>query len=161
MSRSQHRRKGVDTDTGKTRPKERTPSFQLRLVMQSDPRFLSVVRSTIGELASVLGGSDEESRATMLAIDEALTNVIRHSYHGERNKPIRLICDVRNLSLNVRIVDQGAPPDMAKVCACDPAAPEPGGRGTHVIKEVMDVVRYERTRAGNQLRLRKDFRKRT
>jgi anti-sigma regulatory factor (Ser/Thr protein kinase) len=129
--------------------------------MQSDPRFLSVVRSTIGRLASVLGGSDEESTATMLAIDEALTNVIRHSYHGAQDRPIRLICDVRNLGLNVRIIDQGAPPNMAKVCACDPAAPEPGGRGTHVIREVMDVVRYEKTRAGNQLRLRKEFRKQT
>jgi hypothetical protein len=45
--------------------------------MPSHPRFLSVVRHTIGELASVQGGSEAESRATVLAIGEDLTNVMR------------------------------------------------------------------------------------
>ncbi len=148
---------GID-ETGTSRNK-RAPSFQLRVVMPSDPRFLSVVRSTIGQLVSVMGGSDEESRATTLAIDEALTNVIRHAYRGEPDKPIKLICDVRTLGLEVRIIDQGLPPNMANICACDPAAPEPGGRGTHIIREVMDLVSYERTGDGNQLRLRKEFSK--
>jgi len=93
----------------------------------------------------------------MLAIDEALTNVIRHAYHGEPDKRIKLICDVRTVGLEVRIIDQGLPPNMANICACNPAAPEPGGRGTHIIREVMDLVSYERTGEGNQLRLRKEF----
>jgi anti-sigma regulatory factor (Ser/Thr protein kinase) len=127
--------------------------------MPSDPRFLSLVRNAVGQLASILGGSEEESRATMLAIDEALTNVIRHAYQGAQDKPIRLMCDVRNMGLDFRIIDQGIPPNLARICACDPTACEPGGRGTHIIKEVMDLVSYERTGEGNQLRLRKEFRR--
>lgn len=136
---------------------ECAPGFQFSLVMPSDPRFLSVVRSTIGQLTLTLGGSEEESTATMLAIDEALTNVIRHAYHSQQDRQIKLVCEARSLGLEFRIFDQGDPPDMAKVCACDPAVPEPGGRGTHVIREVMDVVKYERTREGNRLTLRKEF----
>ena len=144
-------------DKTKARSDSQVPGFQLRIVMPSDPRFLPVVRSTIGQLASVLGGSDEESRATMLAVDEALTNVIRHAYKAEPDRPIKLICEVRNLGLDLRIIDQGLAPDMARICACDPSLPKPGGRGTHIIKAVMDVVSYERTEEGNQLRLRKEF----
>jgi len=125
--------------------------------MPSDPRFLPVVRTTIGQLAVVLGGGEEESRATMLAVDEALTNVIRHAYQGEPDRPIKLICGVRSLSLDIRIIDQGLAPNITRICACDPSLPEPGGRGTHIIKAVMDVVSYERTGEGNQLRLRKEF----
>ena len=142
-----------------TRSNEGTPSFRLRLVMPSDPRFLSVVRTTIGQLSTVLGGTEEESRATMLAIDEALANVIRHAYHDQQDRPIKLVCEARNFGLDFRIIDQGAPPNMARVCACDPSAAEPGGRGTHVIREVMDVVSYEQIKDGNQLRLRKEFKK--
>jgi anti-sigma regulatory factor (Ser/Thr protein kinase) len=125
--------------------------------MPSDPRFLPVVRSTIGQLAWVRGGREEESRAAILAVDEALTNVIRHAYKAEPDRPIKLICEVRNLGLDLRIIDQGLAPDMARICACDPSLPKPGGRGTHIIKAVMDVVSYERTEEGNQLRLRKEF----
>jgi anti-sigma regulatory factor (Ser/Thr protein kinase) len=139
------------------RPLDVVPSFELRIVMASDPRFLSVVRHAIAALAEVLGSSEAESRATVLAIDEALTNVIRHAYHGEDNRPIKLACTARGLRLDLRITDQGEAPDMTRICAHDPAAPEPGGRGTHVIRDVMDVVSYERTREGNRLTLRKEF----
>jgi anti-sigma regulatory factor (Ser/Thr protein kinase) len=107
--------------------------------MASDPRFLSVVRHAIGALA------------------DALTNVIRHAYHGEEDKPIRLACSAMGLRLDLKITDHGAAPDMSRICARDPAAPEPGGRGTHVIRDVMDVVSYKTTKAGNRLTLRKEF----
>jgi len=51
----------VDVSKTMSQSNERTPRFQLRLVMSGDPRFLSVVRVTISQLASVPGGSEVDA----------------------------------------------------------------------------------------------------
>jgi hypothetical protein len=61
---------GSASHRAKNPPHESQPRFELRVSMPSDPRFLSLVHNAVGQLASILGGSEEESRATMLAIDE-------------------------------------------------------------------------------------------
>lgn len=127
--------------------------------MPSDPRFLPVVRSAVGELACALGCGEQECRAVALAVDEALTNVIRHAYHNRYDRPIELLCEQRDNGLEFTILDMGEAPDPAKLCAGEPGIAEPGGRGTHVIREVMDTVCYTTTPEGNRLRLEKKFQK--
>src|ERR1700734_1495171 len=65
-------------------------SVLLTLKFQSDPKMLCVVRAALGQLTEMLGLSPEACRAVVLAVDEALTNVIRHAYLGQTDKPVEL-----------------------------------------------------------------------
>lgn len=123
--------------------------------MPSHPRFLSLIRAAIGELASVYGLPDNECRGITLAVDEALANIIRHAYRGDANRAIEVNCRAWADRLEFTLLDQGEPPDLERIAAQPLDDEALGGRGTHIIRMVMDEVCYERVPWGNQLRLSK------
>ena len=128
-------------------------SVHLKLVMPSDARFLCVVRAAVGELALVYGLSEELSRGVTLAVDEALANVIRHAYRNRSDQEMEVNCRIADGQMVFTLLDQGEPPDPARICGQPLDDTSLSGRGTHLIKAVMDEVRYERVPGGNQLTL--------
>src|SRR5208283_5232109 len=128
-------------------------SFQLRLVMPSHPRFLPIVRATVGELGLLCGLSEESSRGVTLAVDEALANIIRHAYKNLYDQEIELNCHVRADQLEFTLVDRGEPVDPARICGQPLDEVSLSGRGTHLIRAIMDEMHYERIPEGNQLTL--------
>ena len=127
----------------------------LKFVVPSDPRCLAMIRAAVGELSLAFGLSRKECRSVILAVDEALANVIRHAYHGASDGPIEIDCHGSEGRLEFTILDQGESPDAARLGAHPLDAVSLGGRGTHIIRTIMDEVRYERVPRGNQLRLSK------
>jgi len=134
-------------------------SLHLKLSMSSDPRYLPVVRGAIGPLAAAMGWDESDSRAITLALDEALANIIRHAYHNCLDGRIELECRETPEGLEVTLLDNGEPPDRTKICARAIACDQPGGLGTHIIKDVMDTVSYQATPMGNRFVATKQFRK--
>jgi anti-sigma regulatory factor (Ser/Thr protein kinase) len=128
-------------------------SFHLRVVMSSDPRYLSIVRAAVGQIGLVLGLTDDSCRGVTLAIDEAVANIIRHAYKNRYDQEIELNCSAGPDQLEFTLVDQGEPADPAKICAQPLDEVSLSGRGTHLIKATMDEMHYERIPKGNQLRL--------
>ena len=128
-------------------------SIHLRLDMPSNPRFLSVVRAAIDELSMTVGLPKEECNAVILAVDEALANIIRHAYKSRHDERVEFHCLVNEEQMEFTLLDQGEAPDPARICA--PCADEfaLSGRGTHLIREIMDVVTYKKVPEGNQLKL--------
>jgi anti-sigma regulatory factor (Ser/Thr protein kinase) len=127
----------------------------LKFLVPSEPRFLAVVRAAVGELGAVCGLSDRECRGITLAVDEALANVIRHAYHGDSGGTIEVNCRARDGQLEFTVLDQGEPPNPARLCPHPLDDVSLSGRGTHLIRMAMDEVCYERVPGGNQLRLSK------
>jgi anti-sigma regulatory factor (Ser/Thr protein kinase) len=117
--------------------------------MCSRPCCLPIVRATVGQLASMVGWDEAESRAITLAIDEALANVIRHAYHGRTDQRIELHCDAREGELQFRLRDTGDAPDPSLICAREVGCDKIGGLGTHIIRDVMDTVSYQTGDEGN------------
>jgi anti-sigma regulatory factor (Ser/Thr protein kinase) len=130
-------------------------SLEFRIRMASDPRLLSVVRSTISELAAISGFQDDQCRAIALAVNEALCNVIRHAYQNRRDQEIELNCQPHSDCLEFTVLDRGEPADLSRVCAQPLDDVSLGGRGTHLIRQIMDEVCYERVAEGNRLLLKK------
>jgi len=128
-------------------------SFHLKFVMPSHPRYLCIVRAAVGELALVHGLPEESSQGLTLAVDEALANVIRHAYKGRHDQEIELNCRIVEGRLEFTLLDCGEAPDPARICGQPLDDVSLGGRGTHLIKAVMDEVCYERVPQGNQLKL--------
>lgn len=133
--------------------------LQVRFAMPSDPRYLPVVRGTVGTLAAAIGWDECDCRAITLAVDEALTNVIRHAYHSRTDGLIELECRENGEGLEITLLDNGEAPDKSSICARELGCDKPGGLGTHIIKKVMDSVSYEKSADGNRFVARKILRK--
>jgi len=127
--------------------------FQMKLA--SDPRLLAVVRGTVAQLTEALGFETSQCRKITLAVNEALSNVIRHAYKNECDHEIELNCEAEDDCLEFTFVDRGEPADPARICSQPLDEVALGGRGTHLIRQVMDEVRYDRLSDQNRLRLKK------
>jgi len=129
--------------------------------MPSNPLYLPVVRGAISPLAAAMGWGESDCRAITLALDEALANVIRHAYHNRADGLIELECHESADGLEITLLDKGDAPDKSKICARALACDQLGGRGTHIIQDVMDTVSYQATPAGNRFVATKRLRKAT
>ena len=137
----------------------------LKLELYSDPKLLSAVRGALERLTEVLGFSAPECRSVTRAVDEALTNIMRHCYRGRLDQPIEVFCSrIRRRAavgpdqgLEILLRDRGPAVDPAKLRGRRLDEIRPGGLGLHLIRQSMDTVQYRRTRGANQFRLVKYF----
>lgn len=106
---------------------------------------------------------EAESRAIVRSVDEALANVIRHAYKGQRGLPIEVSCwrlapdpDAplsKPAGLEILLSDSGPPVDLAKLRGRPLEEIRPGGLGLHFMKQSMDVVEFGRKNGKNLLRM--------
>ncbi|MFN7995463.1 MAG: ATP-binding protein [Bryobacteraceae bacterium] len=118
--------------------------------MPSDPRYLPVLRGAICPLAAAVGWEEPDCQAITLALDEALANIIRHAYHNRADGMIEVECRETPEGLEITLQDRGDPPDHSRICARKVGCDQPGGLGTHIIRDVMDKVTYQALPGGNQ-----------
>ena len=120
-------------------------SATLRLHFPSDPRFLSALRAMIGSVAEMIGFGEKEVGMLQLALNEAVTNIIRHSLKNDFDRTIELELELAERVLEVVLRDDGEP--AVEVFDCRPAAPSPdrpGGTGLFLMHECLDKIQYER-----------------
>lgn len=134
------------------------------LKIAADPAKLCQVRDVLREIAKGLKLSEEETGKIILAIDEALTNTIRHGYGGPCCQPIfvNVVCSIdaetqrRRFECVIRDMGKQVDPDTIKGRNLDEI--RPGGLGVHIIRSVMDEVEYScPTEGGMKLKMVKFF----
>lgn len=136
-------------------------AFLLKLELRSHPTLLCVVRGALEPLMDMLGFSPEQNRAIIRAVDEAVSNIMRHSYHGRPNLPIEVYCNRLQRRTNgeteqgieILLFDCGPAVDTTKIPARSLDEIRPGGFGLHIIRGSMDSVQYKRAGRLNRLRL--------
>ena len=151
----------VKRPVGKRKPTKVSRTFLLKLELRSHPTFLCVVRGALEPLMESLGFSGEENRAIIRGVDEAVSNIMRHSYHGCPDKPIDVYCNRLERRANGRseqgvevlLFDCGPAVDTTKIQPRPLDEIRPGGLGLHIIRGSMDEVEYKRAGRMNRLRL--------
>lgn len=128
-------------------------NFHLKLVVPSDPRFLSIARAAVSEACAICGLGEEVCKGVTLAVDEALANVIRHAYKNRHDQEMELDCEANSERIVFRLFDQGEPPDPARICGEPLNDTSLSGRGTHLMRAIMDEMIYEQSQGKNVLRL--------
>ena len=81
-----------------------------------------------------------------MAVEELFTNMVK--YGASRSREILVGIEKSDSHLNIRLVDFDSEPfDLTDLDAVDTSAPlekrRPGGLGIHLVKCIMDEVRYE------------------
>jgi anti-sigma regulatory factor (Ser/Thr protein kinase) len=135
--------------------------FLLKLELRSQPNLLCVIRGALAPLMESLGFSGEHSRAIIRAVDEAVSNIMRHSYRGRPDQPIEIYLNrlqrrsngATEQGVEILLFDSGPAVDTTKLEARPLDEVRPGGLGLHIIRGSMDTVEYKRTGRLNQLRL--------
>jgi len=131
--------------------------FRATFVISSEPRLLPALRGAMEQITAVFGWNQTDCRAIALALQEALTNKIRHAYRNRPDGVITMEIQARENDMEFRLTDQGDPPDPGKICARAAGSLTPGGLGTHIIRDVMDSVFYSSSAEGNHVVLIRRF----
>jgi serine/threonine-protein kinase RsbW len=135
------------------------------LAVYSNPRWLFVVRGAVERLTETLGFPAVQCRSITRAVDEALTNIVRHSYDNRFDQPIALYfrsakrCQHGEIEsgLEILLCDRGRAIDLNMLRGRPLEQIRPGGLGLHLIRQAMDTVEFTRKGLTNQLRLVKYF----
>lgn len=135
-------------------------AYDIEMRLLSQPRYLCVARAAIGAAVEKLGYGDGPSGQIMLAVDEALANVIRHGYEGREDQPIWLRFRPTGQpgaeGFEIVIDDQAPQVDPEQIKGRDLEEIRPGGLGVHIIRKIMDHVEYTaRPEGGMRLKMTK------
>jgi serine/threonine-protein kinase RsbW len=133
--------------------------------MVSEPRLTVRVAAGQDGLRAAVSALDRFETAHALdpeaawpvhvALDEVLSNVVRHGTAGRQNPVIEVTFALVAGSLEVTVVDDGPEWDPLALPPPDTAAPlearRPGGLGVHLVRNLMDRVTYTRQDDRNRL----------
>lgn len=126
----------------------------------SDPSMLKIVRTGISQICSMMGFPRSIRNNIVLAVDEACSNIIKHAYNNNPDKPIIIAVKMDSDKLEINLRDYGERVDLKEIKSRKLDDVRPGGLGVHLIKSVMDEVIYENgPDLGNRLHLVKYLKK--
>lgn len=90
-----------------------------------------------------------------LALEEVFSNIVRHGYGDGRPHEIAVRIERLRGRVRIQVDDDGRPFDPLRAPEADVAAPlderRPGGLGIHLVRRLLDQIRYQRRPDGNRL----------
>jgi serine/threonine-protein kinase RsbW len=89
----------------------------------------------------------------LLALDEAVSNAIRHGSRG--GEPVRVSVDSDGDWVEMSVRDGGPTPRLPRLPAEPPPLLKTGGRGLWLILQLVDEVRLQRIEDGTRLTMRR------
>jgi len=128
------------------------PMDHLRLVWQTGETLLE---------AMPFAEDPEGTRYNiLLALQEMVTNVLRHAYARDESLPIELVFRRSEEEFSVTLRDQGPPfdpleHDTSSIEESDQMPSAVGGYGIYIARMVMDHLHYSRSGGWNCLSMRK------
>src|ERR1700746_3572541 len=138
------------TSKGQERKPGHRGGLLLMMALYSNPKWLAIVRAAVERLTETLGFKAEHCRSITRAVDEALTNIVRHSYSNRRDQPITMYFrkarrkqekEVQH-GLEIILCDRGPVADASKWRGRLFGEIRPGGLGLHLIHDAMDIVDF-------------------
>jgi sigma-B regulation protein RsbU (phosphoserine phosphatase) len=129
----------------------------MRLEISGNPRLSCLLRKFVSQASEMAGFCENEANMITLAVDEAFTNIIRHTYQMDLGKRIYVrLFFTENDHIEIELKDDGPPLEVANIKNRCLEEIRPGGLGVHFIQSIMDTVEYlPQETMGNVVRMRK------
>lgn len=121
---------------------------ELSIVIPPQTALLKMVVELSRHIATINQFSPADAQKIALAIDEAITNVIKHSYRNKMDDDITMEFYTSADGLKIRIIFTGVPPVLGVIGVdLDKMIREKkkGGLGVELIRRIMDSVQYQTT----------------
>ncbi len=129
----------------------------LSICIAAELNSLAEIRRFVEETATALGMDPAVIPDVVLAVDEAVSNIIAYGYQGQGGT-VEIEVSQEEDALVIRIRDEAAPFDPTSVPPPDMILSleqrTPGGLGIHLIRQIMDEMTHCVTpQGGNELTL--------
>jgi serine/threonine-protein kinase RsbW len=123
-------------------------------------RDLNDIRDYVERAVVMLGGSEDDAGDLVLAVNEAVTNVLLHGY-GDAPGPLSVCVEADGHELRVILADEAPhfdpttvpPPDIHRPLEERPL----GGLGIHMMRQLTDALLYRAAEGGNELAFVKHY----
>jgi len=131
---------------------------EIRLTLPNDLEELARVNELASSFLERHGIAPDTVYVTNLALEEVLSNVIRHGYEDANRHEISVRLRIDAGRVELQVVDDGRAFDPLSAAEVDVLAPleerPVGGLGIHLLRKMASHVRYERANGRNQLHVR-------
>lgn len=130
-------------------------SFELK----NDLSELETLCQHLNKFGHVSGLSEACITDINICLDELFTNIVSYGFTDDLEHIIRFTINMDNNVLIVNIEDEGIPFNPLE--KKDPEIPADlidvriGGLGIHIVRKLMDDIRYKRERGKNKLTMKK------
>lgn len=129
-----------------------------RIVLRGALAETSHLAVWVQSLAACYGIDDQLQFAIHLCLEEVVSNIIRHGYAPDTAEPVTIEFSRPRQGQLVFTIEDFAPPFnplLAPEMPLVDTAGEPaiGGRGIRLLRAFAHTLQYERTAAGNRLRI--------
>src|ERR1700676_5361520 len=126
----------------------------LTLTIPSDLRLMPLVRGFVEGVCQIGRFDPRTTNAVVLATHEAASNVICHAHRDLPETPLQIQCRLGPAEIEIRVLDEGTPFDLAAIPDLDPTELRIGGRGVFLMRALMDELHCgPREKRGNSLRM--------
>lgn len=119
---------------------------ELSITIPSKTELLKMVVELTKHIATINQFRSGDSQKIALAVDEAITNVIKHSYLWKKDKDIRLEFFTNDNGLKIKIIFTGIPPVLSRE-GVDLnryiKEKRKSGLGLELMRKIMDSVEYK------------------
>lgn len=119
---------------------------KVHLRLPNDPEYLPVAQAFIRETASRFGLGGSSLGQIEVASEEAVINVIKHTYDVEENDTFEIVCEKLTNGIRVIIKERGIPFDPNLAPRYQPAADiedaDSSGLGIFLMRELVDECTF-------------------
>jgi len=126
----------------------------LELTVPSHPKHGSVTRAVVSQVSRNMDFEEKAVDGITLAVEEAFTNIIKHSYELDYTKTVIIRFYVFDDRLEIVMKDFGKKVEPGEIKPRKLEEVRPGGLGVRFIRTFMDSVEYDVSpEVGTELRL--------
>lgn len=129
------------------------------LVLPNEPAAMAAARDAMAQLGAQHGLAARPLHQLQVALDELVSNVVKYAWPEGGRHELRVRISVGSGQVEIEISDDGrmfdplqAPPPQAPPPG---QRPMPGGRGIHMLRQILDRIEYARVDGHNRLTLSK------
>ena len=133
-------------------------SFELK----NDLSELEALCKHLNKFGRLTGLSEACITDVNICLDELLTNIVSYGFEDDLEHIIRFTMELDNQVLTLSVEDEGIPFNPLE--KKDPEVPADlidvriGGLGIHIVRKLMDDIRYNRKQGKNKLTMKKFIR---
>lgn len=121
-------------------------TIQIDVIIPTQTKYLNLIGSIGERIAKELDhyAGDREALAyhLNLVLTEATANAIKHANYDNPKDTVRILIQIHDNELNIKVYDHGQGFDLETVPLPDFEHPREGGMGLYLIRTLMDSVTY-------------------
>jgi anti-sigma regulatory factor (Ser/Thr protein kinase) len=122
--------------------------------LPAQPGRMKQLRRLVGEAAEQAGFLHNDRDDIVMAVNEAFANIIKHAYHFDPDREVRMVISCTEAALVLELHDDAECIDRNAVKHRSLDDISPGGLGVYFIRQIMDETEFlDREGKGNILRM--------